>query len=223
MKKALLYKEMKKTKRVGLIVFLLGIILLAYIFIKLGRSFRFAGMEHLWDVIINRDQFVFRDIKFFPLLAGICIGLAQYVPEMIQKRIKLTLHLPLKERTTILLMLAHGLLLLLLLFTVHIGGTLIFAAIYFPLEFVYSTLITLAPWYLAGFTVYLFIAMICIEPTWKRRIFNIVLAAGTIQLFFISTFPGSYSHIIKWIIVLPVFILPFTFLSISRFKDGEQE
>jgi len=142
---------------------------------------------------------------------------------MVQKRIKLTLHLPLKERTIVLLMLAQGLLSLLLLFAAQIGGVLIYTAIYFSAEFIYSTLITMVPWYLAGFTSYLFVAMICIEPTWKRRIFNAVLATGTIQLVFISSFPGAYSQIIKWIILIPVFVMPFTFLSISRFKEGEQE
>ncbi len=223
MKGAVLYKEFKKTKIAWLIAFVGGLLLLSYLFIKTGRSFRFAGMEHLWDVIVNRDQFVFRNLKLFPVIAAVCIGLAQYVPEMIQKRIKLTLHMPMEERTIILLMLGYGLLSLLVLFVLHIGGVLVFTAINFSVEFVRSTFITIIPWYLAGFTTYLFVAMICIEPTWKRRVFNTILAVGTIHLFFVSTFPGAYSHIIKWIFLIPIIVLPFTFLSIARFKDGVQE
>lgn len=223
MKKALLYKEFKKTKKVWFAICIIGIALLAYMFSKIGRSFRFAGLEHLMDVIINRNQFLFRELKFFPLLAGISIGVAQYVPEMLQKRIKLTLHLPLKERSIILQMLLHGLVLLVSLFAFHIIATLVFATIYLPNEIVFSTFITILPWYIAGITAYLFVAVICLDPTWKRRIMYIILACGSLYLFFISTFPGAYMHILAWLIILPIYIVPFTFLSVARFKNGEQD
>jgi hypothetical protein len=221
--KALVYKEWKKTKWLNIGIISVGTILLAYIFMKLGRSFRYASMEHLWDVIINRNQFLFRNLKYFPLAASICLGLAQFVPEMIQKRIKLTLHLPLSEYKAIFIMLAYGQILLLLIFIIHILTTLFFAQIHFPSEITTSMLYTVIPWYIAGLTAYLFIAMICLEPTWKRRIFNILLMIGTLDVFFLSGFPEAYNFIIFLLMVIPIYVLPFTLLSISRFKEGVQD
>lgn len=70
MTSALLFKEWKKTKWFAIGAFAVGLALLTYIFLKLGRSFRMVGLEHLWDVIVNRDQFLFRDVKYFPLATG---------------------------------------------------------------------------------------------------------------------------------------------------------
>jgi len=197
--------------------------LLTYIFLKMGRSFRFAGMEHLWDVIVNRQQFVFRDLKYFPLAAGICLGFAQYVPEMIQKRIKLTLHLPMEEWRIITLMLVYGASLLLAVFVCHVGAVYVFASLYFPAEFIVSMLTTVLPWYMSGLIAYAFIAMLCLEPTWKRRIFIALVAAATIQGCYISDFPGAYTPVLLAAVCIPLFVLPFAFLSVYRFKQGKQD
>ncbi|MFA8434686.1 MAG: hypothetical protein ACEPOZ_09240 [Marinifilaceae bacterium] len=223
MRKALIYKEWKKTKWLNIAILSIGSLLLGYIFMKLGRSFRFAGMEHLWDVIINRDQFLLRDLKYFPVAAGIFLGLAQFVPETIKKRIKLSLHLPLPERETIFIMLGYGQVVLLGFFILHIMAVLLFAGIHFPYEFIISMLGTLAPWYLAGLTAHSFVAMICLEPTWKRRVFNILLMVGTLKLFFISDFPSAYILVLYLLIMIPIYVLPFLFLSVFRFKEGQQD
>jgi len=223
MKRALVYKEWKKTKWFSIGILSAGVLLLAYIFMKQGRSFRFAGMEHLWDVVINRDQFLFRNLKYFPLAAGVSLGLAQFIPEIIQKRIKLSLHLPMSERSTILVMLGYGQILLLGIFVIHILGVLLFAQVCFPTEFIISMLQTIAPWYISGLVAHSFVAMICLEPTWKRRVFNMLLMIGTVKLCFLSDFPGAYGSLLCFLIIIPVYVLPFTFSSVYRFKTGEQD
>lgn len=223
MNKALLYKEWKKTKWFNIGIFGLGVLLLIYIFMSLSRSFRFAGMEHLWDVVINRDQFLFRDLKYFPLAAGLCLGLAQFVPEIIEKRIKLSLHLPLSERRIILLMLAFGQFVLLAVFLVHVLAVLVFSQFYFPQEFLISMLVTVLPWYIAGLVAHSFVGMICLEPTWKRRVFNFLLMAGSLNFCFLSEFPGAYDYLLCFLLLIPVYVMPFTFSSVYRFKTGEQD
>ncbi|MCT4588265.1 MAG: hypothetical protein N4A71_10615 [Carboxylicivirga sp.] len=223
MEKALLYKEWKKTRLFTLGIAIIGIILLGYILLKLGRSFRLAGMEHLWDVIVNRKQFMFRDLKYFPIAAALCLGMAQYFPEVIQKRIKLSLHLPLPERKVILLMYGYGLGILLGVYLLQLLGLLFFSSINFPYEFTISTFKTLAPWYIAGFITYLFVAMVCLEPVWKRRAFNGLLGIATVYLFFLSDVPSAYQPVIYLLIVTLVAVFPFGFLSVQRFKEGTQD
>lgn len=223
MTSALLFKEWKKTKWFAIGAFAVGIALLAYVFLKLGRSFRMVGLEHLWDVIVNRDQFLFRNVKYFPLATGFCLALAQFIPEMIQKRIKLSLHLPLSNRKVVFTMLGFGLLALLIIFVLHILVILLFSGIYFPKEIIVSNMYTLLPWYVAGITAYTFMSWICLEPTWKRRIFNALLMFGTLQLCFLTDFPGAYSLIVLAILIIPFYVLPFGYYSVQRFKVGIQD
>lgn len=221
--RALLFKEWKKTQWFAIGAFIVGLALLGYIFLKLGRSFRMVGMEHLWDVIVNRDQFLLRDVKYFPLATGFCLALAQFVPEVIQKRIKLSLHLPLSNRKIVFSMLGFGLLSLISIFVLHLLTILIFSGFYFPKEIIESVMYTLLPWYTAGLTAYAFMSWICLEPAWKRRILNSLIMFASLQMCFLSDFPGAYSLVILAVLIIPFYVLPFGYFSVQRFKVGIQD
>ncbi len=222
MEKALLYKEWKKTHVFTLTIGVIGIILMVYIMLKLGRSFRMAGMEHLWDVIVNRKQFLFRNLKYFPIATALCLGMAQYFPEVIQKRIKLSLHLPLPEKKVILLMYSYGVGILTIVYLLQLIALLVFSGINFPYEFTINALLTIAPWYIAGFITYLFVAAICLEPVWMRRILITLLAIALIYLFFLSDVPAAYQSVNYLLVVALVMVFPFGFYSVQRFKEGKQ-
>ena len=220
MKNALLYKEWKKTRFFAIGILLSGIALMLYMFLSVGRSFRFAGMEHLWDVIVNRKQFLFRELKYYPLAAGICMAVFQYVPEMIQNRIKLTLHLPIKENSAVKLMLMYGLGILFVIYTLQCIALWFFSAYFFPHEFVASIFKTVAPWYGVGIMVYLFIAAICIEPTWKRRIVYAILCFGTAKLFILSDLPAAMTPMFGFLLLIVLITFPLSLLSVQRYKQG---
>lgn len=221
--KALLFKEWKKTKWFAIGAFIAGVILLTYLFLTLGRAFRMVGLEHLWDVIVNRDQFLFRDLKFFPPAVGFCLALAQFVPEMVQKRIKLSLHLPLSNRKIVFSMLGFGMTLLMIIFAMHLLILLTFSGIYFPVEITASMIYTLLPWYIAGLAAYAMMSWICLEPSWKRRIFNTLIMFASLQLFYLTDFPGAYSFIVLSVVIIPFYVLPFGYFSVQRFKVGIQD
>ena len=220
MKKALLYKEWKKTRFFAIGILLAGIALMLYMFLTVGRSFRFAGMEHLWDVIVNRKQFLFRGLKYYPLAVGVCMAFFQYVPEMIQNRIKLTLHLPMKENSAIKLMLAYGLGVLFVVYIVQIIALGVFSTCYFATEFGVSVFKTVVPWYLSGITAYLFVAAICLEPTWKRRVIYAIVGFGAEKLFVLSDMPGAMQPMFVFLIVVTIISFPLSLLSVQRFKRG---
>ena len=223
MTRALIYKEWKKTKWFAIGVSIVGAALLTYIFLRFGRSTRMVGLEHLWDVVINRDQFLFRNVKYFPLAVGVCVAIVQYIPEMIQKRIKLSLHLPLSNRRIVFSMLGFGTALVFTILLLHMLAIIVFASVHFSKEFVISIIHTLAPWYMAGLMTYLLLAWICLEPTWKRRIFNTLIMLGTLPLCFLSDFPGAYGHVHLILLIVPIYLLPFAYFSVHRFKAGIQD
>jgi len=223
MERSLIFKEWKKMKWFYIGMLLIGLLLLSYVFMSIGRSFRIVGAGHIWDVIVNKNQMMFRNLKYYSVITGACLGVAQFVPEMLQKRIKLTLHLPMAEQRIVLVMLGFGQLLTLSIFLLHVIAVVVFSNFYFPMEILLSALKTLIPWYAAGLLVQSFVAMICIEPTWSRRIANLIMMLGTVQLCYLSSYPGAYGNVLYWLLLLVAFIFPYSFLSLYRFKVGVQD
>lgn len=220
---ALIYKEWKKTKWFYLCLQLLGILLLAYIFIYINRLFAVSGALHIWEVIITKNVILFSYVKYFAVAVGLLLGVAQFVPELIQKRIKLTLHLPMTETKIVSTMLVFGQLMILSFFVVHLPAIIIFSYFYFPSEIIYTTILTVLPWYIAGFIVYNLVALISLEPSWKRRISYFLFSMLFMKIYFITNLPGAYYNAFS-IIIIPMFIvMPLAFLSISRFKRGVQD
>lgn len=94
-------------------------------------------------------EVVFIDIlQYLPALLGVLLAVVQFVPEMAQKRLKLTLHLPFPQWKMILLMSGIGLGALALLFIVQTAVLWgYFHALLAP-ELVARILLTALPWYL---------------------------------------------------------------------------
>ncbi|MDR1525893.1 MAG: hypothetical protein LBS79_11670 [Tannerella sp.] len=224
MYKALFYKEWIKTKRV---IFLSAIILPAliiYTYINTEQMFRLGGHVQTWTNVILKDMSVLPEIaKWFPLFTGLLLALVQYIPEMTDKRMKLTLHLPLPERKIVLSMLLYGTVTLLsayLLMYLILSMELRF---YYTTEIIRSMTWLFLPYFCGGLTAYLLTAWICLEPVWKQRVFNILTGAGGLYLFYIGAKSGAYTTIISYLAVLMVAVFCFPFYSTARFKDGVQK
>ncbi len=222
MRKKILYKEWIKTRWVLGIVVLSAILLHWYVFSKIGRALTSVGAEHIWDVIVNRNVFMFSEFLYFPILSAIIFSLFQFIPEMLQKRLKLTLHLPLKERTIILWILGYGVISLFAIFLVQWIAFIYSMHIHFPNEILISSLITLAPAYLSGFVVYFMVVAIAVEPSWKMRIVLSLIGIGMVRVFFLSNFPESYRYLLPYLPLVAFIAILFSVLSIFRFKTGVQ-
>ncbi len=220
--KSIYYKEWIKTRWYIFAILLLGIIIEAIMFLKLGRSFRFAGHEHLWDVIINQLQFLFLQIKFFPLAAGIVMAASQIMPEISDSRLKLSLHLPLKETKITTLLLSFGFSSLLGIFLITLIMQLIIACIYFPKEILSNMWLTLVPWYFAGLTAYFTFIFSAVEPVWKRKIINGLLSVFILWIFLIKTSPGAYQTTMLLMPVLLLISIALSYYSVYRYKTGVQ-
>lgn len=221
--KALIYKEWLKTKWFLIAIFTANILLLIYNFFSTAHIFRLAGVHHVWDLIVNRYQFLFSNLKYLPLLSAIVLALAQYLPEISKKRLKLSLHLPIKQSSAIFSMLFFGILSLLLCFAFQWGVLWIYAQKYFPSEIITSIFLTLLPWYVAAISAYFLVSFISFEPTWKNRIFYFLFSLALLKIFLISSFPEAYSKIWYFIIALSLILIFLPLLSVRRFKEGVQD
>ena len=84
-------------------------------------------------------------------------------------------------------------------------------------------LLTALTWYLAGISGYLLVAWICLEPAWKRRILNLIIAVLLLRIFFLSPTPEAYNKFLPYLVVYTLLTASFSWLSIVRFKAGKQD
>lgn len=151
------------------------------------------------------------------------VGLAQFLPEITQKRLKLTLHLPDSRRAMMLGMLGYGLVLLTMLFAVQLLAIGLYLRHLMAPELVHAVVSTTLPWYAAGFAGYLFAAWICIEPTWRQRLFDALIAAGVMRLLFSSDALRVCDTLLPWIAAVVLCALFFPLHSTLRFRRGCQD
>lgn len=220
---ALCAKEWAKTKRVLLLSLILLIGLMIYVYIYTDQMFRVSGAVQVWNAILLKDASILPSVvRYFPPLIALLIALVQFVPEMIDKRLKLTLHLPLSEIKISTSMLLYGIGILVGTFAILTIGLVIQLRLFYAAEIVWQMLWQLLPWLMGGCAMYIFTAWICLEPVWKQRVCYIPLALGGMALFFFDGKPGAYIAFLPFLLLLLVLLFFFPLYSIARFKDGAQ-
>ena len=195
---AIFYKEWIKTRWYFLLAVLATLGFTGYCMLRINRVVEMKGAAHVWEVMLQRDVIFIDMLQYIPLIAGILMAIVQFVPEMQRKCLKLTLHLPYPELKMTGNMLLSGLILLLVCFTA-------------------------LTWYLAGISGYLLVAWICLEPAWKRRILNLIIAVLLLRIFFLSPTPEAYNKFLPYLVVYTLLTASFSWLSIVRFKAGKQD
>lgn len=223
MLQSLLFKEWIKTRR---IVLLLGVIfagMIIYTLINTGQAFRVNGAVQTWAGVILKDAAVLpSQVKWLPVLAGILLGISQFSAEMVDKRLKLTLHLPLTESRIMSVLLAYGLGVLFLLFSAGYLFILWGLSSYYPHEILTAMSWFSFPHMLGGFFGYLFAAWICVEPVWRQRIGYTFVAVAFLSLLYIEALSGAYLPFLPFLLILLLISFTFPFYSMARFKEGAQ-
>ena len=221
--KAIFYKEWIKMRWFCLVAapFLAGFT--AYALLRVQRVITFKGAAHIWEVMLEKEVVFIDILQYLPVLLGVLLALVQFIPEMTHKRLKLTLHLPFPQRKMILLMMSVGLAALAVLSAVQAFVLWCYFHTLLAPELVSRILLTSLPWYLAGLALYPLAAWVCLEPTWRRRVADILVAVGVCRLFFLSETPQAYDGMLPWLLALLLCVLFFPLLSVYRFKQGCQD
>lgn len=223
MEKAIVYKEWIKTRRVFFIMLLLSVAMAGYAILAMNRIATLKGVDHLWIVMLAKDNMFIDIIKYVPLVVGIAVAVAQMAPEMSHKRLKLTLHLAYPQMKLIGLMLATGLVEVLIIFAVQLLMLVVYDSTILVPELVGRMALTSLPWYFAGFTAYLFVASVCLEGTWYMRVILSLLAIAVFMMYFLQDSPEAYNGMILVMIVFVGILTLFSFGSVIRFKEGRQD
>lgn len=219
--KSLLYKEWIKTRWFLLILTILGLLAVGNIFLKVQHAITFNEAHKYWYLLLFQNQLYYKSLKFIPLTIGLVIALVQYIPEITDKRIKLTFHLPINENRILLMMLGYGIMILIVSYALIFGLFMMLSYYFLPLEHVNAALSSITPWFLAGFAAYFLGALVTLEAIWKYRIAYFLASAAFILFYIESSMAGGYA-VLNWkLAVLTVAIsLSLTF-SAYRFRKGE--
>ena len=223
MNKAIFYKEWIKSR-----TFLLALVLVfagatAYTLLNLAKVVQFNGGSAVWTALIQRDTVLIESLKYLPAVAGALLAAVQFLPEILQKRIKLTLHLPYPQGKMLFMMYAYGIAVLLIVFACQAAVTSAVLSKWIVCELNARIMATAAVWYLAGLATYIWVAAICLEPTWKIRIVLIVILAALLDIMFLSKVPESYNSFLPWLALYILAGQALIYHSIARFKEGIQE
>jgi hypothetical protein len=217
------YKEWVKTRWYLLLILIVIIAFTAYALLNINRIIEIKGVDHVWEIMISKDM-VFVDIlQYVPFVMGALLAIAQYTPEMYHKCLKLTLHLPYSQWRMINSMLSFGLLALLICFAASYVIMFAFLNRIVAYELYSRVLLTAFPWFLAGFASYLLVSWICLEPTWKRRVLNILISVLVIRVYFFTPSANAYNSFLPLLTVYTLLLGSLSWISIARFKEGEQD
>ena len=220
MLRSIFFKEWLKTRLVVVLSLLLSIGLCAYLLISTQRLIDANGMMAVWDTMLNRDVLFIDMLRFVPLIVGVLLGTTQILPEMTQKRIKLTLHLPIDNTKSIGAMVLYGAIVMLSLAVLDLGICTIVLAQWMPRELVVHVLFTAIVWYLAGLLAYFFTVWVALEPKWTIRVLEMLFAGVCLRGFFMSDVPEVYNTFLPIMAVFTLICSGLPLLSIERFKQG---
>ena len=219
--KSILYKEWIKIRLVVLISLGLSLLALINIFLKVRHDILFVDAANYWYSFLFRGATYFGILKFLPFAVGLGVAIAQYIPETVNKRIKLTFHLPVSENGILLRMHAFGSAVLLALFMSVLVLFTAGSAIFFPLNIIGASLITMAPWFLGGLATYFLMALILLEPVWLFRGLYTVVAAGFVTVFYAGAAIGAFRPVLLPLTILILLLSIVVLFSGYRFRKGE--
>lgn len=215
---AIFYKEFLKFRWTWLTVLVLNIALMAYLYVTTRQLFIFDHAEMVWYRVLHLGSIHYGIFRYAPVITGLLLGCIQYLPEMWGERLRLSLHLPLSPHLLILAHILVGLTALGLVIVMDMATLAWITALYFPMEGVLTTMTTALPWAIAGVAAYLGVTLGLLEPSYKRKIFNLIVSAGVVASLLQITEPGGYALSLPYLLIMVVLMVPTVLLPAYRFR-----
>ena len=219
--KHLLYKEWIKTRWYAAVGLAGSLILSVYACIDAVSMLHDMGGTFFYSTLLTGNIALMTQLKYLPLAIALLIGLPQFLPEITNKRIRLTLHLPVGSTAVVYTMVLYGLAVFCCTLLPALLITTATLAASFPAEVVVATLQTLLPWLLGGMTAYFFTAMIAFEPVWKFRFGYILIAYLTLRFFYLGYGVGNAVTAYPLLLVITLVSSLAVIYTSHRFNKGE--
>lgn len=220
MNKAIFYKEYLKLRVPFIICLVAGLLLAVYAILRINRVVATHGVEHVWLIMLMKDQLFVDSIKYFPPVCGLALAISQMRPEMQSKRLKLTLHLPVDNNRLILTMLSAGFIACLAVFAVQFLTVIIYYSRMIAPEMTWRVALSMLPWYIAGLVAYCFTCAVCLEGRRMRRVVIGLCGFAMVSVFYFQESPEAYNGMLVWALIAAILLSLLSIVSVNRFKQG---
>ena len=188
--KSIFLKEWLKIKYPLFFLLIFSIIILSYFTFNL--NFQFSTIEPesmMWYRFIHLEHKPHFILYYFYLFVGIIVATSQFLPEIIQKRVKVTLHLPLNIFQNIFLHLLIGIIFICSIITLFSISLLRIISDYYPKEIVQVVFEDSLFFSLISLLTYILISLIIME---QNRIKQLLKTVFTLLVLFYFGFQGSF-------------------------------
>ncbi len=183
MLRAVLAKELHKAGRWLAVLLAANALAATGLWLRTRTLFHREHAEIVWYQVMQLGHPFCDMLRHLPLATGAGLALAQFLPEMRDERLRLSLHLPADSSLLILAHLAAGLAGLAACLAVQAAGIALTVRAWFPAEMTGHALALWTPRALAGAAGYLGMALVLLEPSFLRRLTNVCIAAAAAGLF----------------------------------------
>lgn len=221
--KAIFYKEWIKCRAVMFLLATVAVAFVLYLFINNANLLRTSGAVSLWAQIAEGGYSLFSIyVKLFMPLTAIAIAVKQYSVEMINKRFKLTLHLPCSEARITGAMQLFGLSMVAGIYVILLLPSYVGLLFYYPPELLTAMFVSLVPYMLAGVASYFFAMWVIVEPVWRRRVVYLLISVISLMPFTVDAMLGATVTLIPSLVAVVAASVAAAYYAVSRFKDGAQ-
>ena len=206
--KSIFLKEWLKLKLTFIFLLISFIAILVYFTFSLNFEFSTIEPESMmWYRFLELQYKPYFYFFYLYLAMGIIIAFSQFLPEVIAKRIKLTIHLPFSMKQIVFSHLLIGIILLTFICTIFSLGLLGIVADYYPKQIVQVIFEDTLFYSFASIILYICSSSIILEQDKKKFIFKIIFT-----LLFLFAFTKEEYFLIDYIWFLLLFFTPFLVL-----------
>ncbi len=152
------------------------------------------GAGHIWEVMVMRHAVFVEQMEYLPLLAGLLLAVVQFAPRnapQVPQADPAPAPVGPSDHGHDAFVRRGGP--LALLFGASFAVIVASASPVLARELVAQIVGMLLPWYAAGWAAYLFAAWVILEPTWRRRLVNILMSVLLLRIFFLAPVPCAYA------------------------------
>ncbi len=217
--KYLIYKEWLKLRWITWGAVALSLATGIYMMLELRHFNNVFSERNTWYSLVYQDDQFYQILNFLPLLIGIGFPLLQFLPEIYQKRLKLTFHLPLVPVHSIFIMTFFGTALMLASMLVPLGFILLTTTFFFHFSVIAPLSLSLLPIILGSTICYSATVSILLEPSGKIKIYLfIVLFLSALFPFSKTMFEGMNINLIPILMVAALWHMSLYFTAIRFAK-----
>ncbi len=190
------------------------------IMLDIRQRMQIEHAEMVWYEAIHMHTLFYQPLRYLPLMTGLVLAAAQFAPEMLGRRMRIGLHLPVSRDAMLLVCLLVGLLHVAVVCLLDVAAVYAMTRMYFPAEVASAALYTMAPWCMAGVLAYLGSVTVLLEPAWPRRLFYAAVFAALVSVYCAGRGYGWFGAELHWFSLLLLPALLGTFEPCRRFQYG---